>query len=97
MALTIFLALFASMVLAADDCTITPIYVDYHNRLVDGGLNYQYGLFMGVGTQSQNQSLWPSLSNNETYLSSTSYCDDSTWSKCINETHGYFAPALSQR
>ena len=96
MAIFEIIALLLSVAVAADDCGIPPVFVDFHDRLVDGGLNYQYGLFMGVGTVSQNQSLWPSLLNNETTFSSLQYCQDSIYSVCQNETHGYFAPELSQ-
>jgi hypothetical protein len=95
MALFALLALFLPTVLA-DDCGIHPVFVDYHARLVDGGLSYQYGLFVGVGTNSQNQSLWPSLVNNETTFSGVHFCENSPDDRCANETHGYYEPVLSQ-
>ncbi|RMZ80238.1 hypothetical protein DV738_g2904, partial [Chaetothyriales sp. CBS 135597] len=97
---TAFLALF-SLALAANEaatssCSTGPVFIDFHYRAVDGGINYQYGLFSGVGTQSQNQSMWPSLVNNETYLAGADFCDASNYDFCRNETHGVFVPAISQ-
>ncbi|RMD43733.1 hypothetical protein DV735_g1392, partial [Chaetothyriales sp. CBS 134920] len=98
-AATAFLAL-CSLALAANEaatsCSTGPVFIDFHSRAVDGGINYQYGLFSGVGTQSQNQSMWPSLLNNETYLAGTDFCDNSGFELCRNQTHGVFVPAISQ-
>ncbi|RMZ88448.1 hypothetical protein DV736_g4327, partial [Chaetothyriales sp. CBS 134916] len=99
MAATILLALFSLVFAAhaaATNCSAGPVYVDFHSRVVDGGFNYQYGLFAGIGTQSQNQSMWPSLLDNETYLASTDFCDNTKYQSCRNETHGVFVPGISQ-
>lgn len=89
--------LFVSVVMAQNNCSITPIYVDFHDRAVDGGASEQYGLFTGIGNPtSQNLSLWPSFSNNETTVGSLEYCADSPFGDCISQSHGYYEPALSE-
>ena len=89
--------LFASVVGASNNCTIQPIFVDFHVRAVDGGVSEQYGLFTGVGsTASQNLSLWPSFSNNETTVGGLEYCTGSRFADCINHSHGFYSPELSQ-
>ncbi|RMZ83927.1 hypothetical protein DV737_g1509, partial [Chaetothyriales sp. CBS 132003] len=40
--------------------------------------------------------MWPSLLNNETYLTSTDFCDNTKYESCRNETHGIFVPGISQ-
>ncbi|KAK4938355.1 hypothetical protein LTR10_021154 [Elasticomyces elasticus] len=90
------LLLLASAVVA-NNCTIQPVYVDFHNRAVDGGITFQYGLFTGIGSPiSQNLSQWPSLSNNETSVGSLDYCSTSPFQTCVNQSHGFYSPALSQ-
>jgi hypothetical protein len=84
-----------STVTAAEECDITPIYIDFHDRCVGNCLNIQYGLFIGAGTPSQNESLWPSLSHNETTVASVHYCAEGSSSNCVNQTHGFFSPELS--
>lgn len=85
-----------SSVLAVNNCSITPLYIDIHNRPVNAGLNIQYGMFIGVGTPSQNLSLWPDFSRNETTLAGVDYCLNTPDVNCGNETHGYFVEAVSQ-
>lgn len=92
-----FLFLSTVVVAAANNCTIEPIYVDFHNRAVDGGVTFQYGLFTGIGSPvSQNLSQWPSLSNNETTVGGVEYCSSSPFRECINQTHGYYSSDLSE-
>jgi hypothetical protein len=74
----------------AFNCTIPPIYVDIHKRLVHGTNVFQYGSFIGVGTPSQNHSLWPSLSQNETSFARSTYCDESSLKDCSVSTGGNF-------
>ena len=89
--------LFISAVAAANDCSIIPIYVDFHNRAVDGGISEQYGLFTGIGFPvSQNLSHWPSLSNNETTVGSLDYCSGSPFKDCVTHSHGFYEPELSE-
>ncbi|KEF54585.1 uncharacterized protein A1O9_09027 [Exophiala aquamarina CBS 119918] len=85
-----------SAVLAQDGCSQTPIYLDFHDRRVDGGISIQYGLFTGIGTPSQNLSQWPSLSNNDTYVASLDYCTGSPFEDCLELSHGFYDPALSE-
>ncbi|ETI24151.1 hypothetical protein G647_03520 [Cladophialophora carrionii CBS 160.54] len=89
--------LFAAVAAAQNSCSIVPIYVDFHDRAVNGGVNIQYGLFAGIGFPlSQNQSLWPSLSNNETTVSSLDYCTNSPFPNCLDHDHGFYSPELSE-
>lgn len=85
-----------SLAVAQDSCSLTPIYLDFHDRRVDGGLSLQYGLFTGVGTPSQNLSQWPSLSNNETTVSSLDYCSGAAFQDCVQLAHGFYDPTLSE-
>lgn len=90
--------LFMSVVAAQNNCSIVPIYVDFHVRAVDGGVNEQYGLFTGIGfPQSQNLSQWPSLSNNETTVAASDYCSGSPFDNCALHAHGYYVPEISQK
>ncbi|OAP57755.1 hypothetical protein AYL99_08493 [Fonsecaea erecta] len=89
--------LFVAVVVAQNNCSKVPIYVDFHVRAVDGGVNEQYGLFTGAGFPvSQNMSHWPSLSNNETTVASLDYCTNSPFEDCLNHAHGFYSPDLSQ-
>ncbi|KIW92882.1 uncharacterized protein Z519_06731 [Cladophialophora bantiana CBS 173.52] len=89
--------LFVSVVAAQNNCSIVPVYVDFHARAVDGGVNEQYGLFTGAGFPiSQNMSHWPSFSNNETTVASLDYCTNSPFKDCLNHAHGFYSPDLSQ-
>lgn len=88
----------SSTVFGQDECEngIKPIYIDFHDRHVNNSLSQiQYGLFVGVGTPSQNQSLWPSLMHNETTFSSPDFCDNSDNPKCQEQTHGVYRPESS--
>ena len=87
--------LFASATLAVN-CSIAPVFVDIHSRETDDNFNFQYGLFIGVGTPSQNQSLWPSIGHNESTFSDDAYCDSSPFVRCSNQTHGFYTPLASQ-
>lgn len=82
--------LVASTTVLAFDCSVPPIYVDIHKRAVRGTDVFQYGSFVGVGTPSQNQSLWPSLSHNETTVAFASYCGRSDLPNCRQNTRGEF-------
>jgi len=89
--------LFISAVVAQNNCSITPIFVDFHDRAVDGGINEQYGLFTGIGNPiSQNLSQWPSFSNNETTIGNLEYCSNSVFEDCISRSHGFYEPELSK-
>ncbi|PSN74060.1 acid protease [Corynespora cassiicola Philippines] len=84
----------------AFNCSKAPIYVDIHKRAVQDSTVFQYGSFIGIGgtiekNTAQNQSLWPSLSQNHTSFASRSYCDNSTLRDCIVSTGGFFNPDLS--
>ncbi len=81
---------------ANSSCSIPPIYVDFHDRAVDGGVTFQYGLFTGIGSPiSQNLSQWPSLSHNETTVGGLDYCASDN-NNCLNQSHGFYSPDLSQ-
>lgn len=73
--------------------SVKPLYVDFHDRKVNNSENrIQYGLFIGVGTPFQNQSLWPSLVHNETTFSGPDICDGSDNPTCEEQTHGTYRP-----
>lgn len=75
----------------AFNCSKKPIYVDIHKRAVHDSPVFQYGSFIGSGTPAQNQSLWPSLSQNHTSFASHVYCkDNSTLKNCDRSTGGFF-------
>ena len=82
--------LFASLVksLLAANCSIAPIYVDIHKRVVHGSNQEQYGSFIGVGNPFQNQSIWPSLRRNETSFASAGFCSSSNLTNCLDSTGG---------
>ena len=77
------------------NCTIPPVYVDIHKREVHGSNLHQYGSFVGVGSPAQNQSLWPSLSRNETSVAVKEFCEQSDLRDCLNSTRGNFNSADS--
>ena len=76
----------------AFNCSIPPIYVDIHKRAVHNSAVFQYGSFIGVGTSAQNQSLWPSLSQNHTSFTDRDYCNKNSTSlkNCPDSTGGFF-------
>jgi hypothetical protein len=76
----------------AFNCSQPPIYVDIHNRTVHGTDKFQYGSFIGVGSPAQNQSLWPSISQNHTSFASSRFCEDNstTLADCLTSTRGNF-------
>ncbi|KAF2179804.1 acid protease [Zopfia rhizophila CBS 207.26] len=82
----------------AFDCSKPPVYVDIHKRAVHGTDVFQYGSFIGVGSPAQNQSLWPSISQNHTSFAASDYCDSSntTLKDCPISTRGNFDRDLSQ-
>ncbi|RVX72999.1 hypothetical protein B0A52_03352 [Exophiala mesophila] len=84
-----------SLVSAQNQCHHTPIYLDFHDRRVDTDKSFQYGLFAGVGTPSQNLSQWPSISHNEMTIAGPDYCTDSPFEDCINRAHGIYDPLAS--
>lgn len=79
----------------AFNCSQPPIYVDIHKRAVRGTDVFQYGAFIGVGNPAQNQSLWPSLRQNQTAIASINYCDKSNLTNCAQSTRGNFDPSSS--
>jgi hypothetical protein len=82
-------AVFVRVTLAFN-CSTPPIYVDIHKRVVHGTDVFQYGSFIGVGTTAQNQSLWPSLSQNETTVANIDFCSHSNLTDCVHSTRGNF-------
>ena len=79
----------------AFDCEIPPVYVDIHKRAVHGAQVFEYGLFMGLGTGAQNQSMWPSMIRNETTIADINICQNVTIASCQDSTGGLFDPHLS--
>lgn len=79
----------------AQNCHIPPIYVDVHDRSVIGSSSEQYGSFIGIGSRSQNQSLWPTFSRNETVIADIHFCEHSNISNCANNTRGFFDSTAS--
>jgi hypothetical protein len=75
----------------AFNCSKKPIYVDIHKRAVHDTPVFQYGSFIGLGTPAQNQSLWPSLSQNHTSFTSHNYCSNNgTLKDCDRSTGGFY-------
>ncbi|KAF2852029.1 acid protease [Plenodomus tracheiphilus IPT5] len=66
------------------------IYVDIHKRAVHDSPIFQYGSFIGLGTPAQNNSLWPSLSQNHTSFAAPGYCKNITLRNCDKSTGGFF-------
>lgn len=54
-------------------------------------------MFIGAGTSSQNQSLWPSVISNETRVASNEFCTGSIALNCNDPkfTHGHFSSDIS--
>lgn len=88
------LALAASVVKAANDtCPLNWVFIDIHYRAVDSRPDtFSYGLFIGAGANSQNQSLWPAITYNETRLASNEFCRTGSTSTCQDPrfAHGHF-------
>src|SRR4051812_16925327 len=80
----------------AFNCSVPPIYVDVHKRAVSGTNAFQYGSFMGVGSPAQNQSLWPSLRQNETAVADPNFCRGSQSPGCGITTGGFFDASQSR-
>jgi hypothetical protein len=88
----------------AFNCSRLPVYVDIHKRAVHSSTTFQYGSFIGVGNglenavAAQNQSLWPSLSQNYTSFADVDYCDGgkSSLKSCEVSTGGFFRTQDSQ-
>jgi hypothetical protein len=96
MALHALVLLFSlAQVVYSFNCSIPPIYVDIHKRAVHDSDLKQYGLFVGLGTPSQNFSMWPSLVHNETAFASNDFCTSTSPSTCLNNSHGLFQTELS--
>jgi hypothetical protein len=74
----------------AFNCQISPVYVDIHLRAVHGTEDFEYGSFVGFGTPAQNQSLWPSITSNETSIADINFCQHSKFPNCQNSTGGFF-------
>lgn len=76
---------------SALNCSTPPVYVDVHDRSVHGTDVFAWGAFMGIGTPSQNQSLWPSLRQNQTSVASAElFCNNSRLANCSVSTNGNF-------
>lgn len=86
---TTFLCLALVHYALAFDCKILPVYVDIHKRAVHGTEVFEYGTFIGLGTPAQNQSLWPSLLQNETTIADIDFCQSNNLT-CLNSTGGLF-------
>lgn len=59
---------------------------------------FSYGLFIGVGVNSQNQSLWPSVIFNETRIASNDFCASVTPPAHCGDpryTHGHYGADVS--
>lgn len=88
--------LFTQSTVHAANCNLPPVYVDIHRRTVQGSTDLQYGSFIGVGTpefstrQAQNNSLWPSLTQNHTSFASPTFCKNSTLRECEKYTGGVY-------
>ncbi|KAF2402930.1 hypothetical protein EJ06DRAFT_489590 [Trichodelitschia bisporula] len=67
---------------AGFNCSQPPIYVDIHSRVTSPKAEFLYGSFIGLGSPAQNQSLWPSLSQNETSFAARSFCERSAVADC---------------
>ena len=80
----------------AFNCSIPPIYIDIHRRAVHGTNVFQYGSFIGFGNPAQNQSLLPSLRQNETSVAHADFCDGSDLPNCLDSTRGNFNPSESR-
>ncbi|KAF2702999.1 acid protease [Pleomassaria siparia CBS 279.74] len=78
----------------AFNCSTLPVYVDIHRRAVHDSPVFQYGSFIGVGSQAQNQSLWPSLSQNHISFAGANYCNKNGTVdvECTKHTGGTFNP-----
>ncbi|KAF2672984.1 acid protease [Microthyrium microscopicum] len=74
---------------------LTPLYVDIHKREVHGTPIFQYGSFIGIGAPAQNQSVWPSLTQNELSFAASTFCFNSNLTNCSTSTGGDFDPAQS--
>ncbi|KAL2393968.1 hypothetical protein ABEF93_001255 [Exophiala dermatitidis] len=95
MSAVISLVMLLSALVAGENCSTPPIFVDFHSRAVDGGITFQYGLFTGIGSPtSQNLSQWPSF-NNETTVGNMDYCGTSPFGDCLTQNHGFYSPDLS--
>lgn len=88
-------ALFLFQGSLAINCSIPPIYVDIHKRTVHGTSQLEYGSYVGVGTPAQNQSLWPSLRQNETSFAHEDFCSHSNFLNCSTRTGGFVDPLQS--
>jgi len=75
---------------AAFNCSIEPLYVDIHKRAVHGTPVFQWGSFIGIGSPAQNQSVWPSLTQNETTFAGSNFCASSNVTNCPDATGGHF-------
>ncbi|KAE9991815.1 hypothetical protein EG327_010917 [Venturia inaequalis] len=84
---TVLLVSLVGPILAAN-CSIKPVYVDIHKRVVNGTSAFPYGSFIGVGNPFQNQSIWPSLRRNETSFASSEFCSNSNLTDCMGSTGG---------
>ena len=90
MALAAFVALALAGRALSADCSVPPIYIDVHKRGVHGSSAVEYGTFAGFGSAAQNQSLWVSLSGNETVVAEPDFCKKSSIVDCDRRTGGFF-------
>jgi hypothetical protein len=77
------------------ECRMPPIYVDLQRRQVGAGGQWHYGISIGAGSPPQNQSVWPSLRQNDTSVAGVGLCGNSTLQDCDVKRGGDFDPARS--
>jgi hypothetical protein len=88
------LALAARRALAFE-CRTPPIYVDLQRRPVGDSRQWHYGSSIGAGSPPQNQSVWPSLRQNDTSVAGIGFCRNSTLPDCDAKMGGDFDPGQS--
>jgi hypothetical protein len=79
----------------AFECRTPPIYVDMHRRQVGASGQWHYGSSIGAGSPPQNQSVWPSLRQNDTSVAGVGFCKNSTIQDCEARYGGEYDPEKS--
>jgi hypothetical protein len=93
--LLLLLGLALARLTLAFECRTPPIYVDLQKRQVGGNGQWHYGSSIGAGSPPQNQSVWPSLRQNDTSVPMAGYCKNSTYQDCELKMGGEFDPGNS--
>ncbi|KAL2010486.1 hypothetical protein VTN00DRAFT_6293 [Thermoascus crustaceus] len=78
------------------NCSHLPIYIDIHQRHVHGSDSLEYDTPVGFGSPAQNQSLFPSLTHNETSVADVDLRRESNLTNRSNGTGGFFQPDESR-